>query len=89
MLKITALSTSNSENVLKLEGKLLEPWIEELEHSADREIESKKPLQLDLSGLHYADVPGMLALHRLIRRGATVVASSGFIATLLGRVDDE
>ena len=87
MLKITTQSVASSVPALKMEGKLLEPWIEEMELSVARQQKIGQPLLLDLSGLSFADTAGTQALKRLIQRGAVVVAASGFIAALLQRDD--
>jgi ABC-type transporter Mla MlaB component len=66
--------------VLKLEGKLLEPWIDELQRSIQV---SPDRLTLDLSSLSYADTAGIQLLGELIRNGAKLRGTTGFIAALL------
>jgi anti-anti-sigma regulatory factor len=83
MLRITTQSTDHSAILLKLEGKLLEPWVEELERSINGSLGRPNSLRLDLSALTFADAVGLQALTKLIRGGATLTACSGFIAALL------
>jgi anti-anti-sigma regulatory factor len=80
MLRITTTVTEGSATVLKLEGKLFEPWIEELQRSIHV---SPDRLTLDISSLAYADAAGLKALAALVRNGATLRGTSGFIAALL------
>lgn len=85
MLKITSQSVEGSKPTLKLEGKLLEPWIKEFEQSCVEHKQTGQPLSLDLSGLSFADTAGTQSLKRLIQQGAVVTNASGFIAALLQR----
>ena len=80
MLRITTTVAEGSTTVLKLEGKLFEPWIGELQRSIQV---SPDKLTLDLSSLSYADAAGIQVLADLIRNGAAVQGTSGFISALL------
>ena len=44
---------------------------------------AKPPLRLDLSGLHSADIDGILALRSLLGRGAELHGASPYIRQLL------
>ncbi|CAN5238004.1 hypothetical protein BH10PLA2_BH10PLA2_03200 [soil metagenome] len=83
MLRITRIESPNSLPTLKLEGKLLEPWIPELLSMCAAAESVTGPLHLDLSELCYADHAGASVLRELIDRGYAVSACSGFIAELL------
>ncbi|MCI0535169.1 MAG: hypothetical protein L0Z50_08065 [Verrucomicrobiales bacterium] len=83
MLRITAQSTGDSAISLKLEGKLLAPWVEELDHSINGSSGRPSSVKLDLSALTFADAMGIQFLSKLIHGGATLTACSGFIAALL------
>ena len=86
MLRITTQSAADPSGVLlKLEGKLLDPWVEELERSINGPLSRPNEVRLDLSDLSFADSAGIQVLSRLIRGGATLVGCSGFIAALLQR----
>lgn len=80
MLRITRQRIDEQTIFLKLEGKLLEPWIEEMQRSIDGSVSSVK---LDLSALAFADPAGIQVLADLIRHGAKLTACSGYIAALL------
>jgi ABC-type transporter Mla MlaB component len=79
MLRIILQPSTEALTVLKLEGKLLEPWLDEVQRS----IPAPVTLQLDLSTLSFADGAGVRFLRGLIRQGAQITACSAFIAALL------
>lgn len=85
MLKITQIPGPDSTVMLKVEGKLLEPWIDELFQSvAQASVDGKMP-HLDLTALSYADQAGTRVLSELVQRGAVIMGASGFMAALLRR----
>ena len=83
MLRITTQETSDSVVLLKLEGKLLEPWVEELKQACSGLLATHTTLKLDLAALVFADASGAKALLDLIDAGASVTACSGYLAALL------
>jgi anti-anti-sigma regulatory factor len=85
MLKLTSRSIPGDAVVLKLEGKLFAPWIDELQRTIAGLRDADAVIHLDLSALSYVDAAGAGALTELIEQGAVVRAASGFVATLLKR----
>jgi hypothetical protein len=83
MLRITTHERDERSIVLRLEGKLLTPWLEEFVRCVDGAFANQKSLHLDLSALTYADANGTTSLRNLIRQGAMIDACSGFLAALL------
>jgi ABC-type transporter Mla MlaB component len=83
MLLITRSEGSDLTRTVKLEGKLLEPWIGELESACGESLVTPNRVCLDLCDLTFVDAAGTRFLARLIRDGAKVVACSGFVAELL------
>jgi hypothetical protein len=83
MLRITTTQSDDSPSVLKLEGKLLEPWIGELHEACRRACERTASATLDLAGLSFVDVPGSIALRDLRRRGLRLTGCSPLVAELL------
>ncbi|MCI0638440.1 MAG: hypothetical protein L0Y72_04665 [Gemmataceae bacterium] len=69
--------------MLKLEGKLLAPWVDELERSINGSSGRPTAIKLDLGALTFADAMGIQILSKLIHGGATLTACSGYIAALL------
>jgi ABC-type transporter Mla MlaB component len=83
MLRITRAPGHDSVSTLKLEGKLLGPWVTELARSCDELPCSPDCLRLDLSAVTFVDGPGMALLRDLLGRGITLAACSGLVAELL------
>jgi hypothetical protein len=83
MLRITTVEIPNKPAVLKLEGKLLEPWIGELDEACRRASVRRPSATLDLTGLSFIDAPGTTALRNLRRRGVRLVGCSPLVAELL------
>jgi ABC-type transporter Mla MlaB component len=79
MLRITKLRNGNSE-VVKLEGALRAPWLEEVR---DALIEAKRQ-QLDLADVTFADDAGIKLLRELLNNGVEISRCSGFVAASLG-----
>ena len=85
MLKITwsDLDASDSIRTLKLEGKLLGPWVDELSRACEALETPPSGLRLNLSAVTFIDSVGVKLLDDLIRQGRTIAGCSGFIAELL------
>ena len=83
MLRITTTNCGQAARTFKLEGKLLGPWIGELESAFATSQVSPEGVCLDLHDLTFVDAAGARYLARLLRDGARVVACSGFVAEVL------
>jgi ABC-type transporter Mla MlaB component len=83
MLRITHTNGHDLVSTLRLEGKLLGPWVTELARLRDELPCSPDRLRLDLSAVTFVDGPGVALLRDLLGRGATLVACSGLVAELL------
>jgi hypothetical protein len=83
VLRITLFDGSDLTRTLKLQGKLLRPWIDELASACGTAQVSPDRIRLDLIGVTFMDVEGAQFLERLIRDGARVVACSAFAAEML------
>ena len=83
MLMITRFEGINLTCTIKLEGKLLGPWIGELADACGSPKVPKDGLLLDLMGLKFVDREGARFLSMLVRDGARVIACSGFVAEML------
>ena len=83
MLKITRIDGQDSAQTVKLEGKLLQPWVAEVLRVCTSPGGRSGRTSLDLSGLTFVDQAGAKLLKDLIRRGLEVSACSGFVAELL------
>jgi len=83
VLKITQHSGKGRRRVIKLEGELLEPWVEAVRDACTRRNRRSKPVVLDLKAVTYADGPGAQLLRELLGEGIEIAACSSFIAELL------
>jgi ABC-type transporter Mla MlaB component len=83
MLRITTIQEDGSAATLKLEGKLLEPWIGELLNACRQSSEAAGPVTLDLARLSYVDAPGTIVLRDLRCRGVTLTGCTPLVAELL------
>jgi len=83
MLRITRIDGRDSEQTLKVEGKLLGPWVSELLNVCTLSNGQSGRTNLDLSGLTYVDQVGAKLLKDLIRHGYVVSGCSAFVAELL------
>lgn len=85
------LRISHSERagapVLVLEGKLLEPWLEEL-RAALAPRRGKSPVKIDLSAVTFADPAGALLLATLARGGVELDRPSPLIRALIAAAID-
>jgi RNA polymerase sigma-70 factor (ECF subfamily) len=83
MLRITHAQSHDSISTLKLEGKLLGPWVAELARLCDELQCAPGCPRLDLAAVTFVDRGGVMLLRDLIGRGATVTACSALVAELL------
>jgi hypothetical protein len=68
VLRITVLTSDKV--VLKLEGRLVGPWVDELRTAVSRNNGCSQPLEIDVSDVTFADEEGEKALSSLHRMGA-------------------
>jgi hypothetical protein len=83
MLKITVSETDSSRRVIKLEGKLLGDWIDEVRRLF-LDVDECLSSGLDLSQLTFVDREGAELLLQLLRQGVRIESCSPFVAELLG-----
>ncbi len=84
MLKITE-TAMGGQRVLRLEGKLTGPWVEELLRACQTQADEPPVGALDLSGVTFVDELGLRALRDLSDRGVPLQTLSGFVAELWRR----
>lgn len=73
MLKITIQETSDSARFI-LEGRLVGPWVKELDHAWQRIRHSgKDPLSMDLTGVTFIEDDAKALLRRMWREGAVLI----------------
>jgi hypothetical protein len=82
VLRITQTVHASGAPLIKLEGKLLAPWIEQVRDLCARSTMQGMP-RLDLSALTFADQAGTQLLQEILRRGCLIEACTPYIAELL------
>lgn len=87
MLKITTLTNSES-TVLRLEGRLAGPWVQELERCWDSTVRTptNHPLSVDLSAVTYVDSDGKDLLKKIHQQGAKLIASGCLTRCLVNEI---
>ena len=83
MLRISQTRGHDSVLTLRLEGKLVGPWVPELARSCNELPCPPNRLRLDLSAVTFVNGPGVALLRDLLARGATLAACSGLVSELL------
>lgn len=84
MLKIT-IQNSSSTVILKLEGSLKGPWVDELRKAwlSSTNMAAGHPVSVDLAGATFADAPGRDLLMRMRKEGVALNGGSSFLRQLL------
>lgn len=92
MLKIT-VHNLDSRTTLELEGKLVGPWVPEVEACWEAERGKSPEFYVDLAGVSFVDAEGRALLIRLHQAGAVLVAKGcltrAIIAEVMSRASDK
>ena len=83
MLRITRV-VHNGTPAVRLEGKLLEPWVEPLRAECAAVVEAGSRPVIDLSDVTFVDAAGAAAVRELMSAGCDIVGCRGFVRELLG-----
>ena len=65
---------------LKLEGRLIGPWVHQLRETCESLLAEKRRVKLDFADVSYADRGGVTLLLNLRTRGVEFVNCSPFLA---------
>jgi len=79
MLKISRVGKANHSVILKLEGRVVGPWVGELQQACELILSEDRKLKLDLAEVSFADADGVVTLTCLKSRGATFKNCSPFM----------
>lgn len=85
MLRITPVSQSEEEVVLKIEGAVADQDVALLEEEGRRWLGQTQRLLLDLEGVHLIDRAGLDLLEHWHEEGVRLRGGSLFVRTLLQR----
>jgi hypothetical protein len=83
MLRITPIIGPDAQPTLKVEGKLVGPWVAELGRACEAPTAPAGRPRLDLSAVTFVDAAGVRLLRELLRRGAVLAGCSGLVAEFL------
>jgi ABC-type transporter Mla MlaB component len=79
MLKISEAGAPNHSVTLKLEGRVVGPWVEELRRICEPFLAENRALKLDLAEVSYADAEGVATLDGFKARGVQLKNCSPFV----------
>ena len=82
MLRITTIADNGMES-LRLEGKLVGPWVAEFEQACEAAQIRSSRVYLDLALVTFVDTAGASSLRALVSQGVVLAACSGFVTELL------
>jgi anti-anti-sigma regulatory factor len=83
MLKIMCGESATKSITLKLEGRVIGPWVEEVRRVSEKVLVSGAMLTLDLSEVTFVDREGIELFRNLKDRQAMFLNSSVFVAEQL------
>jgi hypothetical protein len=83
MLKISPAGANGQNSTLKLEGRIVGPWVNELRLVSDLLLSNGRAMRLDLMDVSYADAEGVKLLLNLKSRGVMLFNGSPFVAEQL------
>jgi len=84
MLRITAIESKGGV-ILRLEGKLIGPWVNELKSYCRNVREKGRLLSLELTEVSFADRTGLALLRGLRESGVELASCPPFISEELKR----
>jgi anti-anti-sigma regulatory factor len=79
MLRITPIESGNHQVVLRLEGRVSGPWINELSEACEKALSDGEPLVLNLAEVSFLDTAGVDLLTSLQSRGVELADCSMFV----------
>jgi ABC-type transporter Mla MlaB component len=78
-LKISQTGKANHSVTLKLEGRVVGPWVSELRQVCETLLTEGRALKLDLTDVTFADASGLAALSSFKSRGVIFTNCSPFV----------
>jgi ABC-type transporter Mla MlaB component len=83
VLKISIISDSDQAIQLQLEGKLIGPWVEELQRLSGEALSQQKAVSLDLERVWFVDSRGVTLLRDLAKKQVSELNCSQFVSQQL------
>lgn len=79
MLRISPVESPDGALVLRLEGRVIGPWVEELRRSCEEVLSTGGRLSIDLSNVSFVDRNGVELLRSLKNRDMALLTCSPFV----------
>lgn len=79
MLRISETESGNGPVALKLEGRVIGPWVGELQRTSERILDACGSLRVDLADVSYVDREGVKLLLALQRKRVVLEGCSPFV----------
>jgi len=79
MLKISQAETADHSIILKLEGRVVGPWVAETRDACERLLREGRTVKLDLAEVSFVDRDGAGFLADVRARGVTLFDCSLFV----------
>ncbi len=79
MLRISPVESPDGALILRLEGRVIGPWVEELRRSCEEVLATGGRLGLDLSNVSFVDRNGVELLRSLKNRDMALLTCSPFV----------
>jgi hypothetical protein len=84
MLRITVVESSKIAVTLRVEGRIIRPWVEELRTACNvHTVPDEVQLSLELADISFADAAGIALLTELQNRGVGLIHTTPFLAEQL------
>ena len=83
MLRISQVEPVNHAVILRLEGRVIGPWVTELQRSCEEVLAEGKPLKLHLGDVEFMDAQGVALLSSLHSLGVSLLECPPFAAEQL------
>ena len=83
MLKIDTAGQAEGRITMRLEGRMVGPWVDELRRACEAHLGDGHVLTLDFSGVSFVDREGVALLRTLRQRHARLANCSPFLKELL------
>ena len=83
MLKISQVEPVNHAVTLRLEGRVVGPWVTELQKSCEEALTEGRSLKLHLADVEFMDAQGISLLSSLRSRGVSLLECPPFAAEQL------
>lgn len=83
MLKISQVEPVNHSVTLRLEGRVVGPWVTELRKSCEEVLVENRSLKLHLADVEFMDATGVALLSSLRSRGVSFLECPPFAAEQL------